>query len=271
MMTRRAFWLAALVAGALALAGSGGHFRSQAAGPDDEDVLPGKDLEEARQQAIRDKFVGWVREHTTNPRVPDHVAKQIDETLAKSNSFRYAIGADLNDTGKPYLAECWDIRLYFFALSPEQAKTFDLGPNSVIQFAPMAKQDARRSATPLVRLENVRFASGTTLNSTAKINGQVTLKGIKAPAGRYVLRLSFRRGNAFVQSYHYLDELPAEGATISFSFTPLKGSDDKEMVSGPMPLYLDLCKMVKKDNTRYETTIYSNTIGVLVDAVPGGN
>jgi hypothetical protein len=36
-----------------------------------------------------------------------------------------------------------------------------------------------------------------------------------------------------------------------------------------MPLYLDVCKTIQIQ-AGYETTIYSNTLAVLVDVVPGG-
>ncbi len=242
--------------------------------PADEDVLPGKEadlpLEEPRQRAMRDKVVAWVKQHATHERVPDSVAEQIDQTLAKTNSFRYAIGADLNDIGKAYLIDGWDNRLFFFALSPEQAQALDLKPRSVIQFAAAPKQEARRLAMPLVRLADVRLTAGRTLGNGAKITGEVTLQASTAPAGKYVLRLSYRRGNSLTQAFHYLDALPQAGTSIAFSFSPINRPDDKERFTGVMPLYVDLCKIAKKKD-EFETTIFSNTLGVLVDVVPGGD
>ncbi len=269
MATKRAFWLTALAAGVLSLVSVGAGFQA-AASPDDEDVLPGKEpklpLEEPRQQAVRDKAVQWIKDHTTNAAVPDDVAKGIDETLDKTNTFRFAIGADLNDTGKAYIVDCWDNRLYFFPLSADQAETYELKPLSLLQFSTLAKQDARRLATALVRLEDVQFNQDQAIDNEAKITGQVTLQSSKAPPGKYTLRLSYRRGTALCQSYFDLDALPKAGESISFSFSAINSKDDPVKFTGPMPLYLDLCKIVKKGDD-YETTIFSNTLSKLVDVV----
>ena len=281
MAMRRAVQLAVLAAGVLSLAGVAAALRAPAAGPDDEDVLPGKEpklpLEEPRQEVVRDKAVQWLKDHATNAAVPDDVAKGIDETLSKTNTFRFAIGADLNDTGKAYLVECWYNRLYSFALSEEQAKAIDLKPLSLLQYSALTKQDAGRLEKPLLRLEDLHFVreedAATTKDqdwvvNEAKITGQVTLKTSTAPAGKYTLRLSYRRGTALCQAYNELDELPKAGETISFSFSPISDKDDKDKFTGPLPLYVDLCKIVKVKADVYETTIYSNTLSKLVDAEP---
>ena len=272
MAMRRVFWLTALAGGVLFLAGAGATFPALAASPDDEDVLPGKEpklpLEEPRQQVIRDKVVQWMKDHTTNARVPDDVAENIDGILAKSNSFRIALGADLNDNGKPYMIDCWDNRLYFHALSPEQAATVELKPLSLVQYSALAKQDARRLATPLVHLDDVHYNQDNAVNNEEKITGQVTLQTNKAPADKYTLRLSYRRGTALCQAYYGLDTLPKAGETISFSFSAINDKDDKDKFTGPMPLYMDLCKIVKVKEGVYETTIFSNTLGKVVDVVP---
>jgi hypothetical protein len=241
--------------------------------PGSEDVLPGTGpslpLEEPRQQAIRDILVKWVKDNATDPRVPDGVAELIDKTLAQTNNFRFAIGAELNKTGKPWIIDCWDNRLFSFALTSEQAKAFNLGPRSVVQFGPTAKQQARRLATPLVKLEGLRFNAGGTIGNGAKINGEVTLKTNKAPADKYVLRLSFRLGNSMCQLFHYVDTMPQAGDRIFFSFDSVNRPEDTQRYTGPMPMYLDLCKIVQNSGG-LETTIYSNTVAVLVDVVPGG-
>ncbi|HVS39153.1 MAG TPA: hypothetical protein VMS17_26580 [Gemmataceae bacterium] len=280
MAVKRAFWLTAAAAGVLALAAISPGFQTASAGPDDEDVLPGKDpklpLEEPRLQTIRDKVVQWFKEHATRDALPDDIAKSVDEAFGKTNNFRFAVGGELNDTGKPYMVECWDSRLYFFPLSDEQTSAIELKPLSLISYSNLTSQDAHRLATPLVRLEDVHYvragnegiAADNDVTNEDKIGGQVTVKSNQAPAGKYTLRLSYRRGTAICQAYYNLDALPKDGGKIAFSFSPINEADDKDKFTGPMPFYLDLCKIVKGKDDTYETTIYSNTVGKLVDVEP---
>ncbi|MBY0514272.1 MAG: hypothetical protein K2P78_10220 [Gemmataceae bacterium] len=265
MTTRLVFRLSAFLAAALWLA-------APVAPAQDDDVLPKKGeggrpqlpLEEPRTKVMRDKLTGWLEEHASVKALPNHAGEAFDKAFADGNTFRYALGSELTDTETPYLIDCWDNRLYFHALSAEQAKAFKLGPRSAIQFAPTARQRARRLASPLVQLEAATITGGKSVDNLSPIKGKVTLKASKAPAGKYTLRMSYRRGSAMTDTFHHLEELPEAGEKVSFSFSAVNRADDKDKFTGPLPVYIDLVTIVKKE-TDFQITIYSNTLPVLLD------
>jgi uncharacterized protein (TIGR03000 family) len=228
-------------------------------------------LEQPNLTALGNRLVQWVRQHNTFG--PDHaivadVQKTVETGLAKSNHLRLAMGSGLTDTGKPLMLYIWDNRLYLLPLTAAQAEKLEIKRMTLTTYDNSVKLRTRRAANPGVQLEGLNFSSQRTVPNRGTVTGQIVCRNVTLEPGAYALRMSFNLGRSVRSVYHHLGSAPEDGQAISFSFPSISSDSDKEPFTGPLPVFVDLCRLGGSKDDQPDV-IHSNTLALVVNVVTG--
>jgi hypothetical protein len=223
--------------------------------------------------SLRKQVLAWLDRHYTDTdgETQAKVRQLVQNNLDQGHDWVLTFGPAVMRSGRAYQVHVFAGRFYTFALSEAQARKRLSGPAGITL---SEGERCYQVQTPQIILKSVRIDGSCQLDPHKKITGTVSykLKG-DLPAG-VSLRLSYRVGNSFTQTFCRLSEtLDRQEGTCRFSFSPLHGDDDSEakLKTGPLVVFVDVCTVTQLQEDPYiEVKVLSNSAGVLLDVAEAG-
>ncbi len=207
-----------------------------------------------------EKAIAWIAEYSTfPPRGLQSVGDGMRRAEREGEELQMVVGEGLMKCKTPYLLQLHQGRLYWFELTPQQARALDTAPNAMTTLRYSPDKDLV-PATRIAAIEQLQIDEGQLGRGT--IAGRVKCRKLGDTEGKLCVHLWFRLPKVTITITKPLDgPLPEDGA-LPFSVLVPEGL--KKHSSGPVAFFLTLG--TRDDGTGNDAfQCRSNTVAALVD------
>jgi len=213
-----------------------------------------------------DDAAAWIRDYGTfTPTGLQRLAADFKQAERDGADLDMIVGEKLMQCETPYLVQVRSGRLYYGAITPQQARARDTEPDriSIGRRTPDRHEelDTQVAALKKPQIDGKRIGGG-------EITGQVNCTKLREPGSKLCVRLWYRVPGITVAKFHYLDAPLPDSGDLRFSFSGVKrDADDK--FTGPILIFVSVGTLEEKERGDYTFHLHSNTVATVVDYRPG--
>jgi hypothetical protein len=208
-----------------------------------------------------DRAVSWLRAHVRHKKLVPQLTALIDRHADEYNGMTLLLGKTVTGSGA-YRLELWAGEFFPFPLSQSQARALKV-QGKTVQYIKRARGLDERVTPVRAKLGAVTLDGGMVLDGKKSVRGEVVCDVMSPPGRKVALRLSYSvEGETESRLYPLKGELEKGKKTLRFSFPAIHNRGKKDY-TGPLVLFLDLCRLDSKDGGG--ATLLSNTRAALID------
>jgi hypothetical protein len=224
-------------------------------------------LPAAQSTSAYDDAAAWLRDYGSfQPVGIQRLTASFKEAERDGLDLEMVVGEKLMQCGTPYMVQVRSGRLYYAAITAQQARATDTESDriGIGRRKPERHEtvDTQVAAIKKAQIDGKRIGSG-------NITGQVNCTKLRDANSKLCVRLWFRTPGHTTSKFHYLDDPLPENGELRFSFSGEKRDPDDKF-TGPIMVFVSVGTLEMKDGGDYTFHLHSNTIATVVDYSPGG-